>query len=577
MGSVWEGIELPTDRRVAIKALHDHLTGETDLAHRFEREAKAALESRYSGHIIELIDVVQPPGKAPYQIMEYLEGEDLAKILDREGSFEAARAAELVIQACHAVAEVHRQGIIHRDVKPENLFVTYLQNGAEWIKLLDFGVAKFRISPDSDERPLTEAGSTLGTPYYMAPEQVLVSETLDHRLDIYAMGVVLYELLSGRRPYESGDIRDLMISIARGKYPPLSKLRPDLDPGLVAVVKCAMSKHKDERYESMFDLAEALEPFAHPGGTPQRQMDSYNTVIERAGPSIESEPPTSPGLPAVIVETEDDDRRSEAPTEISLPQIDLSEIDPAIRGNPHRSDDLSSLRGRSSIVIFVGLVLGLTAAVIAFIVVLAIFRRDPQPAEAPDSTVRPASIQETLPPHPDAAFIPALAPLGGVAMVLTGDGGPRPEAGPIDGGTSGADDVDSDLTSDARPFRDGDVEHASHAPDTGSWSMEQGLKTRPRVRSRTPPPPTGPLTQAEIARGLQTLQPKIHKCLRSDAPHGKAFQVVVKIHPSGSVAFLSSTLSINQASTACLRRAASGKLFRPSPKALVERHAYPFP
>jgi serine/threonine protein kinase len=278
MGAVWEGRQIRTDQRVAIKALHEHLMAETDLVTRFLREAKAALESRYSGHIIQLLDVANPPDCPPYLVMEFLEGEDLAQILKKDGPLEITRAVELIIQSCHAVAEVHRQGIIHRDIKPDNLFAVRLPNGSEWIKLLDFGVAKFRVPPDSDERQLTAVGSAVGTPHYMAPEQILSISTLDHRADIYSMGVVAYELLTGQRPYRTGNIAELVTIIARGQPTPPSELRPEVSRDLERVIRRAMALDKENRFESMFELAEELDPFLHGEESRSEPIHAVKTI-----------------------------------------------------------------------------------------------------------------------------------------------------------------------------------------------------------------------------------------------------------------------------------------------------------
>lgn len=265
MGSVWEARELPSDRHVAIKALHEHLTDETDLVTRFLREAQAALEARYSGHIIEVYDVVQPIESPPYIVMEFLEGEDLEQILEREGPLEPRRAVDLIIQTCEAVAEVHRQGFIHRDIKPENLFVSRLQDGTEWIKLLDFGVVKFSDTESSRARPLTEHGRTVGTVWYMAPEQASDPTAIDDRVDIYATGVVLYELLTGEVPFDSEDQRELMRLLYKGSPTPIRKHRPELSEALEKVVMRAMSVSRRKRFQTMYDLAEALEPLSSSG------------------------------------------------------------------------------------------------------------------------------------------------------------------------------------------------------------------------------------------------------------------------------------------------------------------------
>ena len=268
MGSVWEARELASGRRVAIKALHPHLVEERDLVDRFLREARAALEARWSGHIIEVIDVVRPEGEPPYQVIEYLDGEDLERILAREHRLDPRRAVDLVIQTCHALEEVHRQGLIHRDIKPENIFVIRLEGGAEWIKLLDFGVVKFSEASSQRVRQLTEMGRTVGTPQYMAPEQATVGATVDHRIDVYALGVVLYELLTGDVPFEADDVQVMMHLVVKGRPRPPRKLRPELAPALERVVLKAMARDSKGRFETMFEFAEALEPFSSGGAVP---------------------------------------------------------------------------------------------------------------------------------------------------------------------------------------------------------------------------------------------------------------------------------------------------------------------
>lgn len=514
MGSVWEARQLSTDRRVAVKALHEHLVEEEDLVARFLREARAALESRYSGHIIEVLDVVHPSDRAPYLVMEYLKGEDLAQILEREELLEPSRAARLIIQACHAVAEVHRQNIIHRDVKPENLFVTKLADGTEWIKLLDFGVAKFSASPDGDERPLTAVGSTLGTPYYMAPEQVLVSQTLDHRLDIYSMGVVLYEVLTGQRPYESSDIRELMITIARGEAPTPTELRPELNEELEGIVCRAMALSKDDRYESMFDLAEALEPFANPGGPDTkraRRIESFKTVIQKAQPEIVTEsqllalePPTSPSLP-VFDEEDEDEVSPNAPTAVALPQISATEVEvpereqlsedsgehdgprtviieadtgetayhdssfaeidvPDSEEHSAWGDFISSWRERSPLLLLIGLALGLAASALSFAVVVIAFQDDDSHEPLVGQSPRQESIANTkaMPStHPGKNKSGDWwTPSSLVQPPAAGEAGPS-EAGPDrtapnDGGAEdAASDEDAALRWDAGILSDG--------------------------------------------------------------------------------------------------------------------------
>jgi serine/threonine-protein kinase len=567
MGSVWEAFTLSDGRRVAIKALHEHLVDERDLVARFLQEAEAALESRYSAHIIEVLDVVHPPGRAPYLVMEYLEGEDLAQILEHEGPMAPARAAQLIIQACHAVAEVHRQGIIHRDVKPENLFVTRLPDGTEWIKLLDFGVAKFSASPDSNERPLTAAGSTLGTPFYMAPEQVLISQTLDHRLDVYSMGVVLYELLTDARPFESKDIRDLMIMIARGAPPLPRTWRPDLDEELERVVLRAMALSRDDRYDSMYDLAEDLEPFAHsaaPSGGTARRMETYNTVVQRAivegpptDPSGAAVLPTSPSLRPIPDEDEGHERSVdvEAPTVVAVRRIDAADVESQpVAVTP---------RGRYALLLALGLGLGLAAAVVSFLLVVFVFHDDdtaphanhdpPRGAEARDVTSPGAGAVAPIDPPDDDAHAGSKGPgdwWTPSGLVTRPVASHQPPA------------VDADVP-DAEQDHAGD-EAGPPASDGGVVPGEATDADRSRTTPRTPQVAGGKtLSRTEVLRGLQSLQPQVRRCVEGTvtAPI-KSFRVVFRIFGDGSVAYVSSEPRVPPQITTCLRHAAQGKRFR---------------
>lgn len=262
MASIWKARDLDRDRAVALKILHVHLLERSRLVARFIREAQAAQEARFSEHVIEVLDVVHHPGRQPYQVMEYLEGEDLDQILEREVSLEAHRAVELIIQTCKALSEVHRHGLIHRDIKPENLFVTRRADRSERIKLLDFGIVKYSDAAPIRRRALTTVGSTVGTPYYMAPEQAQGKPKLDHRVDLYATGVVLYELLTGQMPYFDDDHRVAMRKIVKGQPPSMVSLKPDLDATLEQVVLKAMATRPESRFDSMDEFAEALAPFS---------------------------------------------------------------------------------------------------------------------------------------------------------------------------------------------------------------------------------------------------------------------------------------------------------------------------
>jgi serine/threonine-protein kinase len=192
--------------------------------------------------------------------MELLEGEDLRKLIVREGQLPVPRAFNLIIQACRGLRAAHEKGIIHRDLKPENLFVTRRGDGTDLLKILDFGIARFRGQLDSDT--FTRPGTMIGTLPYMPIEQVRSETDIDQRADIYALGAILYELLTGTVPHPGEDMHAVIYHLLNEQILPLSSLRPGLPDGLEPVVLKALSTERPERFQSIADLHQALTPFA---------------------------------------------------------------------------------------------------------------------------------------------------------------------------------------------------------------------------------------------------------------------------------------------------------------------------
>jgi serine/threonine-protein kinase len=268
MGSVFEGRHIEIGRRVALKFLHAAFAQKEEMATRFLREAKAAAAIG-SQHIVDITDVGRKDNGTPYLVMEYLEGKDLAVLIEQEGPMDQSRAAFLAVQICRGMAAAHERGIIHRDLTAKNVILTRREDGAEWIKILDFGIAKVLETSLKSTKNLTGAGMTLGTPHYMAPEQVWDASNVDHRVDIYSLGVILFELLTGgERPFTAETYPELILKVATMDPPSPRLFRPDLSEAFERIVIKAIAREADDRYDTMGALAADLVPFLVEGASP---------------------------------------------------------------------------------------------------------------------------------------------------------------------------------------------------------------------------------------------------------------------------------------------------------------------
>ena len=259
MGIVVAARHLRLDERVAIKFLHPDALTNAEAVARFEREARAAAKIK-SEHVARVSDVGTLDNGCPYMIMEYLEGEDLADWVQQRGPLAVDQAVEFLLQICEAMAEAHGLGIVHRDLKPANLFCIRRADGQLSIKVLDFGISKFAESgPGLD---MTHANAVMGSPLYMSPEQMVSARSVDARTDIWSMGVILYELISGRAPFRGENLPEVCLSIASQPTPPLRPTRPDAPANLDAVIAKCLQKDRKKRYANVAELAVALGPFA---------------------------------------------------------------------------------------------------------------------------------------------------------------------------------------------------------------------------------------------------------------------------------------------------------------------------
>ncbi|MDC0747586.1 serine/threonine-protein kinase [Polyangium mundeleinium] len=260
MGLVVAATHLTLRTRRAIKVMLLHGVGSPLCVERFLREARALSELR-STHVARVYDVGRLPNEAPFMVMEYLEGHTLLSRLAQRGPLPAEEAAVYALHACEALAEAHARGMVHRDLKPDNLFLTQAHDGSPCVKVLDFGVSKL-LHDEGEGSARTTTGAIVGSPLYMSPEQINGAHDIDGRSDIWAMGVILFQLVTGECPFAGSNVLEILAQIANKKPPPPSALRKDLKAPLDAVILRCLEKDRALRYPDVVALARALAPLA---------------------------------------------------------------------------------------------------------------------------------------------------------------------------------------------------------------------------------------------------------------------------------------------------------------------------
>lgn len=260
MATIWEADHLTLGVRVAVKLMSVVGPHIAELSERFMNEARGAASVRHR-NVVEIIDFGLYDGRTPYMVMELLEGESLADRLGREGDIPAREAIFIVSHVLRGLTVVHEAGLVHRDLKPENIFLVSDPEEGVFPKLIDFGVSKGMGRSD-----LTHEGALVGTPDYMSPEQARGRKGVDLRTDLYSMGVILYELLTGRLPFEADNLGDLIVMICGEEPIPLERLRPDLPPQLSRVVHKAMAKDRELRHPDAREMRDALNKVAESFG-----------------------------------------------------------------------------------------------------------------------------------------------------------------------------------------------------------------------------------------------------------------------------------------------------------------------
>jgi predicted Ser/Thr protein kinase len=260
MGLVYEGLHRDIDKQVAIKVLRDDLSRRPEVVARFRQEAKSASRIGHE-NIVDISDFGETTRGASYFVMEFLDGEDLANVLGREVTVDAERACAIVLQCCRALSATHAKGIVHRDIKPENIFLTKRDGVDDFVKIVDFGIAKMSdIETDgAPGRKLTKTGMIFGTPEYMSPEQAAGKDS-DHRVDVYALGIILYECMAGGVPFEGDTFMGVLTQHLFAELPPITEMNPNakVSPELELVIRKALAKDPADRYQDTEELAEAI-------------------------------------------------------------------------------------------------------------------------------------------------------------------------------------------------------------------------------------------------------------------------------------------------------------------------------
>jgi len=308
MGSVYLGKHVLMEKTVAIKVLRPSLALDDDVVRRFSREAKAA--SRISHpHAVSVTDFGESENGVVFLVMEYLDGHTLKDAIKNEGPMNLDRAVEIVRQVAGALDAAHGQGVVHRDLKSDNIMLSET-NGGEWAKVLDFGIAKIQQS-DSYDADITAANLVIGTPQYMSPEQCSHATTIDARSDVYSLGIIIYEILAGQLPFTGESPTVIMMKQVQDPPPPILDSRPDLSVSVASVIEKALAKQPADRQQSAGELSRELTEAASASESPQ----------------VIAAPVTVPNTP-VAAAVDDDEATLVQAREAASPTVRTQEFEP---------------------------------------------------------------------------------------------------------------------------------------------------------------------------------------------------------------------------------------------------------
>ncbi|MEO7111247.1 MAG: serine/threonine-protein kinase [Polyangiaceae bacterium] len=370
MAVVFAAHHLLLDKPIALKILSPELPRLPQLRERFLTEARAAARVD-SPHVARVMDVGTLDSGLPYMVLERLEGCDLGELLEVEGKLPIGDAVDYVLQALQGLAHAHTLGVVHRDLKPANLFLAHQTDGSAIIKILDFGIAKLATSGTEDERPsrATQQGQAVGTPMYMSPEHVRNEKFVDHRTDIWAMGVVLYELLTGQTPFEADGIGETFGAVLNRLPTSARASRPEIpDPLDDAILKC-LRQDPDDRFQDVAQFARAIGPYGT--GACSAMVDSIEQTLRQrlrrySGKAIMVRPQTSSSL-SVTVEAPVPEKIAAPPkAKVNAPTFDASVVSPLVTPIPSYFPGLRPRYGRW--VFAVAFVIGAPLAYLFFVV-----------------------------------------------------------------------------------------------------------------------------------------------------------------------------------------------------------------
>lgn len=370
MGEVYSGTQIEFGKRVAVKCLYRDAAKEEKVVERFTREARAAAAIGHHG-IIDIYDVGEDDG-APYLVMEYLEGMDLSGTLNQRGRLEQPYAAYVLCQVLSALEAAHCAGIVHRDLKPDNVFLVETRQALPDVKLLDFGISKISDAGQKVHR-LTETGIMMGTPYYMAPEQARAERDIDHRVDLYATGVVLYECVTGHLPFSAPALHALVYEIIHEPVKPPRSINPEITSELEEVILKAMARAREDRYQSANEMLLALIPLMDeehvglislPLGVTHESLrpPSFDEELDALAQTVNASAPTFLSIeqpvvddsfdktlqdeeldetiederPGLMTESEMDDEAENPETRVGDDQLGATNESPAVRRSGHR-------------------------------------------------------------------------------------------------------------------------------------------------------------------------------------------------------------------------------------------------